>query len=141
MDAQNHSHELPAPSRGGIDIYAPNDRQEIVKNKEINQVVSPEKELQSTQPSTSQPVDDTATQKPVVAPPSNTQPTSTVSTTTSITAGDVDVIEKEWVTKAKDVIEATRSNPSEQSIQLAKVKSQYLKTRFNKEIKTPEEKK
>jgi len=143
MDAQNHGHELPAPSRGGVDIYDPSNYQEISKSKELNQPVSPEKELQSMQPSKSQPVDDPSSQTPTATNVNNNNPqtTSVTSSASNTTAGEVDVIEKVWVEIAKNVIQSTRSNPSEQSAQLARVKSEYLKNRFNKEIKTPEEKK
>lgn len=50
-------------------------------------------------------------------------------------AEDVDLIEKEWVNKAKKIVESTRNDPSQQNIQLNKFKADYLKTRFNKDIK------
>ncbi len=54
-------------------------------------------------------------------------------------ADDSDVIEKEWVTKAKVIVDKTRNNPSEQSNELSKFKAEYLKKRFNKEAKATEE--
>lgn len=54
-------------------------------------------------------------------------------------AEDSDVIEKEWVTKAKAIVNSTRNNPSEQSKELGKFKAEYIKKRFNKEVKMPKE--
>jgi hypothetical protein len=52
------------------------------------------------------------------------------------TADDIDLIEKEWVEKAKQIVEQTKNNPREQNIALGKMKADYLKKRFNKVIKT-----
>ncbi|HMS23408.1 MAG TPA: hypothetical protein PKB09_01220 [Candidatus Saccharibacteria bacterium] len=54
-------------------------------------------------------------------------------------ADDVDLIEKEWVDKAKELVERTKSDPRQQNIALNKMKADYLKKRFNKVIKTEKE--
>lgn len=54
-------------------------------------------------------------------------------------ADDADVIEKEWVVKAKTIVNNTRSNPNQQSNELSKFKAEYIKKRFNKEVKTVRE--
>lgn len=51
-------------------------------------------------------------------------------------AADVDLIEKVWVSKAKAIIDKTRDDPHTQSNELSKVKVEYVKQRFNKELKT-----
>jgi len=51
-------------------------------------------------------------------------------------AEDNDLIEKEWVDKAKKIVEHTSTNPYEQQKALNLVKSEYLKKRYNKDIKT-----
>lgn len=51
-------------------------------------------------------------------------------------ADDVDLIEKEWVMKAKEIVAKTKDNPNLQSSELSKFKADYLKKRFNKDIKT-----
>ncbi len=48
---------------------------------------------------------------------------------------DDDLIEKEWVDKAKHIVEKTRNDPHEQSNQLNGVKADYMKQRYNKTIK------
>lgn len=53
-------------------------------------------------------------------------------------AEDVDLIEKEWVTKAKAIIDKTRGNPNEQTKELSRFKADYLKTRYSKDVKVNE---
>lgn len=48
---------------------------------------------------------------------------------------DSDLIEKEWVNKAKQIVERTRDDPYKQSEELTVVKADYLKKRYNKTIK------
>lgn len=61
------------------------------------------------------------------------------STTTNIvapaTADDNDLIEKEWVIKAKKIIEDNRDNPYNQSREMTLFKADYMKKRYNKIIK------
>lgn len=53
-------------------------------------------------------------------------------------ADDSDLIEKEWVLKAKQIIAATRDDPYTQNRELSKFKADYLKKRYNKDIKIEE---
>jgi hypothetical protein len=48
---------------------------------------------------------------------------------------DDDLIEKEWVDKAKRIVERTRDDPHQQSEQLTMVKADYMKKQYNKTIK------
>lgn len=73
--------------------------------------------------------------------PQTVQPTVASTTTissTPATADDGDLIEKEWVDKAKKIVEATRDDPHLQSQQLTEVKVDYLQKRYNKSIKLSE---
>lgn len=54
-------------------------------------------------------------------------------------ADDEDVIEKEWVSRAKAIVNSTKDNPRVQSKELGKFKAEYIKKRFNKDIKTAKE--
>lgn len=54
-------------------------------------------------------------------------------------AGDVDIIEKAWIEKAKKIVDQTSSDPFEQQKMLSKVKADYIKKRFNKDIKINDE--
>lgn len=51
-------------------------------------------------------------------------------------AEDVDVIEKEWVTKARKIVNATKTNPREQENEVSKLQADYLMKRYGKQIKT-----
>ena len=53
-------------------------------------------------------------------------------------ADDSDLIEKEWVDKAKKIIDQTRDNPYEQSKEITVFKADYMKKRYNKSIKLSE---
>lgn len=49
-------------------------------------------------------------------------------------AGDTDLIEKEWVIKAKEIVDHTAEDPFAQQEQLGKMKVDYMKKRYNKDI-------
>lgn len=53
-------------------------------------------------------------------------------------ADDTDLIEKEWVIKAKQIVEQTKADPYLQSRELNKIKAEYIKKRYNKDVKVPE---
>lgn len=78
---------------------------------------------------------------PLPQQPSVTQQqsqTDVISTTNSsmpAIASDSDLIEKEWVNKAKQIVELTRDDPYRQSQQLTGVKVDYMQKRYGKSIK------
>lgn len=53
-------------------------------------------------------------------------------------ADDADLIEKEWVQKAKDIIKQTQSDPHVQSKELNIFKADYMQKRYNKVLKLSE---
>jgi hypothetical protein len=54
-------------------------------------------------------------------------------------ADDVDVIEKEWVEKAKAIVAQTKADPHKQNKEMSKFKADYVKKRYNKDIRVSEE--
>jgi hypothetical protein len=50
-------------------------------------------------------------------------------------ASDTDLIEKEWVTALQDVVAHTSEDPYTQQNQISSIKSDYLRKRYNKEVK------
>lgn len=54
-------------------------------------------------------------------------------------ADDTDLIEKEWVDKAKQIVEQTAQDPYLQNKEINKVKMDYLKKRYNKQVKLNED--
>lgn len=51
-------------------------------------------------------------------------------------ADDVDIVEKEWVDRAKQIVEEHRDDPHKQEQEVEKLQTDYLKKRYGKEIKT-----
>lgn len=50
-------------------------------------------------------------------------------------AADTDLIEKEWVLKAKQIVDHTSDDPYTQQMEIGRVKADYMKKRYNKDIK------
>lgn len=51
-------------------------------------------------------------------------------------AADNDHIEKEWVNRAKMIIAQTKDDPHEQKKEISKVKAEYIRQRFGKNVPT-----
>jgi hypothetical protein len=51
-----------------------------------------------------------------------------------IVAGDDDLIEKEWVDKAKKIIATTKDDPYRREQEVGKLQADYLKKRYGKEL-------
>jgi hypothetical protein len=56
-----------------------------------------------------------------------------------LVAEDLDLIEKEWVRKAKDIVAATLGDPYRQNQKINEMKVDYIKKRYNKDIKIRKE--
>jgi hypothetical protein len=72
--------------------------------------------------------------------PVNLQQSDASSTTisTPTIADDNDLIEKEWVLKAKEIVAKTRNDPYKQNKDMNVVKADYMQKRYNKTIKLSE---
>ena len=70
---------------------------------------------------------------PLVAGTSQ-QPQSSSTQTAHLVAEDADLIEKEWVQKAKDIVAQTHGDPYRQNKEINKIKADYIKKRYNKDI-------
>jgi hypothetical protein len=62
-----------------------------------------------------------------------------ISTHSPDIAEDVDLIEKEWVDKAKHIVSKTKEDPREQNVEIAKLKADYMKKRYNKDVRVDTE--
>ena len=93
-------------------------------------------------PQVSQPGLSSQAVAPAAVPAGQTTQTADVPTTTNVVVPDVaddqDLIEKEWVSKAKQIVEKTRNDPYQQSQELTVFKSEYMQKRYNKSIKMSE---
>lgn len=64
---------------------------------------------------------------------------ATTSDDSTLSAGDVDLIEKEWVDKVKRMISLTKGDPYERGRAVTQLQAEYLKKRFNKILGQSEE--
>jgi hypothetical protein len=80
-----------------------------------------------------------AQQAPQPASPLQATSVSTVGVAAPLVAEDADLIEKEWVLKAKQIVDKTKYDPYLQNKEMGKFKADYLKKRYNKTITTVEE--
>ena len=62
------------------------------------------------------------------------QPQSSNTQTAHLVAEDADLIEKEWVQKAKYIVAQTHGDPYRQNKEINKIKADYIKKRYNKDI-------
>lgn len=58
-------------------------------------------------------------------------------TATPIAAADDDLIEKEWVDKAKKIIEDTKDDPYRRELEIGKLQREYIRKRYGREIGDP----
>jgi len=71
-----------------------------------------------------------------IPPPSQDATTAPMAVSTDdLTAEDSDLIEKEWVTRAKAIVDRTKNDPHAQNQQMNQVKAEYIKKRYNKDVK------
>ncbi len=76
--------------------------------------------------------------RPSLPAPQPALPTPTVSQhddANPSTAADEDLVEKEWVEKAKKIVVETKDDPYQQGKAVSKLQADYLKKRYGKEIK------
>lgn len=74
-------------------------------------------------------------QQHMAQPPMQARPPITA----HLMAEDTDLIEKEWVEKAKEIVERTRHDPYLQNREITKMKADYMRKRYNKDIRVPED--
>lgn len=69
-----------------------------------------------------------------VAIPQPSQPQDSNSTTAPLVAGDEDLIEKEWVDKAKKIIAETKDDPHRREAEVSKLQIEYVRKRYGRII-------
>jgi hypothetical protein len=105
------------------------------------EVATPSAVPQAAAPSNNaQKIDAPAAAVPTPAPvvPAPAPPTPVASSTPAI-AEDVDVIEKEWVDKAREVVEKTAGDPHAEEEGIEDLQIDYMKKRYGKDIAKSEE--
>jgi hypothetical protein len=85
------------------------------------------------------PIPQPITPDPVINDDDSTKlPTATIDSPE--VANDVDLVEKEWVEKAKEIVHRTIDDPHQQNYQVSLLKADYMKKRYGKDVKVPEDK-
>lgn len=105
------------------------------------ELVSEKQSAQAIETGTSQPTG-TAAQPPATPIQQNDQQPAdqpSIDPMTPIIADDNDLIEKEWVLKAKEIVARTRHDPYLQNKEVERMKADYMKKRYNKEVKVTED--
>lgn len=103
---------------------------------EVAPNVAPEKPQESAGAASPQVQTPPPPADPVGAATAQPDPMATTMTSDdSLLADDVDVIEKEWVDKAKKIVTATKDNPHQQEKEVSKLQADYLMKRYGKQIK------
>lgn len=77
--------------------------------------------------------------QPFLPAPTPSASAPTAQPGTPLVAADDDLIEKEWVDKAKKIIQETKSDPYAQEKEVSKLQADYVKKRYGKDIKLPNE--
>lgn len=137
MDNQSrdnmHSAELPSPTVDNFPV--PQETGFQSPNTEVDAARSVEQGNPITLPPGIMPP--VASSVPTTDFNSAIPPTAVSSNNPSI-ADDSDLIEKEWVDKAKQIVARTKDDPHSQNKELTHMKADYLKKRYNKDIKLEE---
>ncbi len=66
-------------------------------------------------------------------------PMATADDSEPLIADDTDLIEKEWVEKAKQLVDKTKDDPYNQNKEINKFKATYIKKRYNKDVQLSNE--
>lgn len=125
-----HAAELPAPVEDPQEVDGGTGQAAAPELQ--NQVGAPQ--TQASQSGTMQPAQQSG------LPTDLTQtPTQSPMGDNSLMADDADLIEKEWVVRAKALVAETKDDPYRQNKEFNKAKADYIKKRYNKDIKVSED--
>jgi hypothetical protein len=121
--------QLPAEQTG--DTFAEGVTASPKEREASKAMEQPSQGIGPTQPA---PVSSAAAPADPLMAPTNASPSATVSLS-PLMADDSDLIEKEWVEKAKQIVEQTKDDPHRQNEEINRVKADYLKKRYNHDLR------
>ncbi len=134
--SSNETPNLTPPSSIGESLPSPDQASEkSVQDPEQAPAGAEQAARRAAQAATAMPTIPLPGTTPAPTPSVPTDVTITTNVNTPNVAGDSDLIEKEWVNKAKAIVNNTRDDPYQQSEQLTEVKADYMKKRYGKSIK------
>ncbi len=141
MSAANHEEpgfELPQPVvESNPSAVEPVEATPIHSEQASKQVELPGATPIAPPPTSSATTDDIPAVAATSTPTPIAKPTTQINTPSM--ADDADLIEKEWVEKAKAIVDHTRDDPHQQNKKLNEFKADYMKKRYSKEIKLTDE--
>jgi hypothetical protein len=125
--------KLPAPERAPERVSPSVKSLETTfaaQNLERRENVTPERGLEP------QPVTAPQSVLPPLPPAANDAPVapSAPADDTPLIANDDDLIEKEWVDKAKQILATTKDDPYRREREVSKLQIEYLRKRYGKEL-------
>ncbi len=68
---------------------------------------------------------------------SNQVSSASIGHSTPVTASDDGLIEREWVDKAKKIVQLNKSDPYTQEHEVSKLQADYIKKRYGKDVRLP----
>lgn len=134
--------KLPAPNQGHE--QTPGYRGEYMPTTpSIERRVEQEKALEKREDPTdlSERANNLSVSTPVLPVPVNpiqAPDDITVSDNMPLVASDDDLIEQEWVKKAKEIIADTKDDPYRRELEVGRLQADYLKKRYGKELGAPQ---
>lgn len=137
MEPKMPSPQLRPEQSGGYGVPSPSERfpqnAAMERGLETYQERAPEQHEQgrTLPPSTYTP---TITLPPIASDDSATQQSSQAVSDTPLVANDDDLIEKEWVDKAKKIIAETKDDPFLRDQEVSRLQADYLRKRYGREL-------
>lgn len=119
-------------SFGNIEVSSPEAVVEAGRNEQTERRLGQSVEIAAQQQGA--PAQYTTLPPPVTIPQSDDSVTTPADDNTPMVAADDDLIEKEWVDKAKKVISETKNNPYRREQEVKKLQIDYVKKRYGKSI-------
>jgi hypothetical protein len=114
--------------------YTPRtERRELERTTIERQEVTPGSQSETQTPALPPPV------LPQVTPVPAPSPQTTSTQDAPLIANDDDLIEKEWVDKAKQIIASTRDDPFRREEEIGRLQADYLKKRYGKDLHVVED--
>ncbi len=133
MEPKSHEH-MPSPIETTPGLSQDRELDAVKNHEQLSPITEYGKEYAPQE----QPVAAPTVQLPA---PVVVQPVAQTSTAISVAtddnpqvAADEDLIEKEWVDKAKKIIAETKDDPHAREKQVGKLQADYLKKRYGKEL-------
>ncbi len=131
MDPRDTSYhpgsDLPTPQFGASNVNSPDDSTSRLPNPANSTAAGPDLAGPNT------------AQNSQIIPPPIPDGSGASPSPTPAAADDSDLIEQEWVNKAKAIVERTKTDPHIQNQEINKIKADYIKKRYNREVKASED--